>query len=129
MVTVEYAEHGNPVSDFNAADWLYEVKRTIKEGREHHFVVSTGIPIHLLKLAIATDTIKPTDVTFSYCGEVFQANEYGAFLRWPKGFADRQGAICEDILRAATRKRRSNRRAAQEYIDYIKDRQDRQCNA
>jgi hypothetical protein len=109
MVTVEYAEHGNPVSDFNASDWLYEVKRTIKEGREHRFVVSTGIPILLLKLAIARDEIKHTDVTFSYFGQVFQANEYGALMDWPRGFADRQNAICEDTLRAAILKRKQAR--------------------
>ena len=106
MVVIEYAERGQPVSDFNFGDWLCNVMQHIDSG--HTFVVSTAMPIDAIRLAIVQGKIDCKDVTFSYMGLLFQANEYGAILDWPMGFADRNTAISTDILRAAMKKRRAS---------------------
>jgi hypothetical protein len=104
MTVIEYAEHGSAVTDFNFRDWLYNVKHNL--GKDARFIVSTSVAIHAVRLAIARDEIPAEEIVFQYFGHGFQANEYGAILEWPRGFADVENALAEDILRAAMRKRR-----------------------
>lgn len=104
MIVIDYAEHGNPISDFNYGDWLYNVKKNL-DG-DHTFVVSTSVPIAAIRLAIVRGEIDHTKIIFRYSNEVFQANEYGAILNWPNGFCDIESRFAEDILKCAMRKRR-----------------------
>jgi hypothetical protein len=106
MLTVEYAEHGHAVSDFDYKRWLDNAKAIIASGKNAKLAVSTAMPIHALRLAIALGEIAPDAVTFEFWGQHIQANTFGALSEWPVGFADRDGAISADILRVATRKRR-----------------------
>jgi hypothetical protein len=104
MITIEYAEHGQAVSDFNYKDWLDNVKANI--GRDHTFIVSTSIPIYAVRLAIVLGEIDFNEIVFKYCGEVFQANKYGAIENVLFGFCDLEGNLATDILRYAMKKRR-----------------------
>jgi len=106
MITIEYCEHGNPVSDFNYSDWIHDVKKTTQD---HTFRVSTQLPIDLVRLAIVRGELSHSDVTFLYCGHCFQANEYGAIQSRPTGFCDRITGASEDILRCAMKKRKQER--------------------
>jgi hypothetical protein len=104
MITIEYAENGQAVSDFNYKDWLDNVKANI--GRDHTFIVSTSIPIYAVRLAIVLGEIDFNEIVFKYSNEVFQANKYGAIERWPLGFCDLEVNLATDILRYAMKKRR-----------------------
>ena len=104
MIVIEYAEHGQPVSDFNYGDWLDNIKRNINN--DHTFVVSTSVPISAIRLAICRGEIDGAKIVLRYFNEVFQADEYGALPIWPKGFADIESRFAEDILRCAMRKKR-----------------------
>jgi hypothetical protein len=103
MIIIDYCKHGKAVSDFDSSDWICEVKKT-KHNRT--FQVSTSLPVDLVRLAIVSDEINCKDVTFLYCGDYFQANEYGAIENWPTGFCDGQIAVIEDILRRAIEKKK-----------------------
>lgn len=106
MITIEYAENGQPVSDFNYKYWLDNVKANI--GHDHTFVVSTSIPIYAVRLSIVLGEIDFNKIVFKYSNEVFQANKYGAIEKWPFGFCDLETRIAEDILRYAMKKRRGD---------------------
>jgi len=108
MITIEYCEDGQPISDFSCSDWLYNVKQVTAD---HIFRVSTSLPIGFIRLAIVRGELDYNNVTFLYCGHPFQANRFGAILDWPTGFCDRYIAVCEDILRAAMKKKREERAA------------------
>lgn len=105
MITIEYCENGTAVSDFNYSDWLYNVIKNAKA--DHTFLVSTSLPINLVRLAIIRDELDYRHVYFLYCGYSFQANEYGVISNWPHGFCDRDIAVSEDILRYATKKKKT----------------------
>jgi len=106
MITIEYCKEGLAISDFSYSDWVYNVKQTIKDGKDHKFEVSTSIPIAALRLEIALGNIDCESITFCFWGQYFQANKYGAITNWPRGFADVECAIAEDILRVAIKQRR-----------------------
>ena len=105
MITIEYAENGQAVSDFNYKDWLDNVKANV--GRDHTFIVSTSVPIYAVRLAIVRGELDCSKIVFKYSNEVFQANEYGAIPDRPFGFCDVENRLAEDILRFAMKKRKS----------------------
>ena len=105
MITIEYSENGQAVSDFNYKDWLDNVKANV--GRDHTFIVSTSVPIYAVQLAIVRGEIDCSKIVFKYSNEVFQANEYGAIPNRPFGFCDVENKLAEDILRFAMKKRKS----------------------
>ena len=104
MVTIEYSEYGQSVSDFDYGDWLDDVKENIESNRT--FSVSTGIPIHAIRLAICKGEIDCEKVFFKYLGETFQANEYGAFFHWPNGFASVDVDLSFELIKCARNKRK-----------------------
>jgi hypothetical protein len=107
MITIVYGMDGRAVSDFDISDWIWDVIHHCKE--DYSLVVSNALPIHMVRLEIVKGNIDPKDITFKYFDQVFQANKYGAIPDWPKGFADREIAVCEDILRTAMKIRKKER--------------------
>jgi hypothetical protein len=103
MIIIEYAEHGQAVSDFNYKDWLDNVKANV--GRDNTFIVSTSVPIYAVQLAIVRGELDCSKIVFKYSNEVFQANEYGSIPNRPFGFCDVESRLAEDILRFAMKKR------------------------
>lgn len=106
MITIEYCEEGQSISDFSCSHWLYDLmygptERTLR--------VSTSLPIAFVRFAIVCGELNYENITFLYNGHSFQANKYGAIQDWPKGFCDRDVATCEDILRVAMKKRKEEK--------------------
>jgi hypothetical protein len=112
MVTIEYTAEGALVSDFRIENWLAEITVALRTGYDYEFSVSTENPIHAIRLAIARDEISAEAIRFQYNGHTFSANKYGAILEWPEGFADRSCRLSENILRAATERKREERAGA-----------------
>ena len=106
MITIEYAGNGFAVNDFLAEQWLRDLL-SWDPARDHHSVISSSLPIALVREAIAKGNLSHDKVTFVFEGRSFQANEYGSIPDWPRGFCDKEIACSERILRAAMDRRRA----------------------
>jgi hypothetical protein len=121
MITIEYGDTGIGryinVNDFNYNEWTTRLKNQI-DGiygdikADLHYLVSTSIFITAIRLEIAKGNIDYNKIQFKFGNKIFQANEYGCMLDWPKGFCDKETDLCQQILSTNMEKRKSERRSS-----------------
>ncbi len=102
MITIEYCEDGEAVSDFNVDRWFKSVVNATKDPFESAYrpndKVSTTPPIDRVRVAIANGELSCEDVNFIFNGKIIKSNEYGALSEWPDGFCDVGLKLIEKIL-------------------------------
>jgi hypothetical protein len=119
MVIIEYSEAGECISDFDIGAF---VKRVADAPDGMTFQVSNGTAIHAVRLSIVSGGLNHKAVYFGYDDKEFQANEYGAVPSWPYGWADLECRISEDILLAASRRRKGlEAKPRQPYVRTFED--------
>jgi len=105
MITIEYTDNGEAVSDFNYSEWLERVKNNVDSNTT--FKVSTSTPIFAIRLAIVKGEVDHKKIKFKYNDKESNVNEYGVFNYWPKGFADVTDVLVQNILSTAIKKKKN----------------------
>jgi hypothetical protein len=105
MLTVEYTREGTPVNDFTYINWVYKVLHY--KNSDKVFCVSTSIAITAVRLEIVKGNLDCSKVVFKFGDKLLYANEYGAITNWPQGFCDTETRLCEEILRLAMAKKKT----------------------
>ena len=105
MITFTY----DPISGRAIPDGMVEVEykllmRLKDAGMPLMTKFSTENIFTYIRLQIDLGNLDCNDVEFSYNGEVFRANEYGAIPDWPNGFCDYNIGLCEQILTTTMKK-------------------------
>jgi hypothetical protein len=105
MIYIEYSEYGIAISDFEHKEWLDRLKETLcynkkfdNIGYDTKFAVSTSLPISAVRLAICRGEIDNAHIAFIYKNKIFQTDKNGRIADWPRGFADIEGDLTEDML-------------------------------
>jgi len=104
MITIEYTETGEAISDFNYEHWLNNVKNNLDSNNV--FKVSTSVPVYAVRLAIAKGEIDHTKVKFKYKDRESSVNKYGVVNYWPAGFADVIDILTSKIIETSIIKRK-----------------------
>lgn len=98
MITIIYdAYAGVSIPDGKVQDTVYEWIE-INSHKNSIYHTSTGLVIDAMRLAIKNCMIPTRDVLFVFNDMAFQANEYGQFETWPKGFCDTHDMLLIGLL-------------------------------
>ena len=111
MITIEYCEDGEPISDFNYEDWITRIKNYFLYAKEQDWYLkaSTDIAIQALRLEIAKGNINCEDITFAFKDEKFKANKYGVFNKVPDGFCKAHFDLIWQIIRVGIDKHKEDK--------------------
>ena len=111
MITLEYCEDGEPVSDFNYRHWLEKFTLTIRAGLDidANYKVSTSLPIIAVRHEIAKGEIDHQKIIFKFGEHHLRSNEYGVMDNWPEGYCDIDLDLCSKILRLGAKKRKEKK--------------------
>ena len=90
MLTIEYADHGEPISDVNSEPWALDVieQYTIGYGKDRDVVVSNELLIEVFRVLIYEGKIDSKQIRFLYKGRYIYPYKDGGVMNWPKGFCD-----------------------------------------
>lgn len=109
MLTIEYCRDGDPISDFEAEEWVREIINIEKNDSEFLSKVSTSLPIDLISLAVVDGKLNYKNVKFLFNGEHMFINEYGVIQNQKIGFCDKSLNTVTKTILAAINKRKEKR--------------------
>ena len=108
MITVEYCQEGEAVSDFDVFSFVQDIIQDLKQDIDKEIKVSTSDVIHKIRSEIAQNNIHYDAIQFKYKDEIITVDANGRMPYEPRGFADIDMDICDEILNANQKKYEEN---------------------
>lgn len=105
MITIEYCEEGNPVSDFHCRLFVDNVKCLIENGNQDYTIkTSTNLVLDFLRLAIIKEEINYKDVVVKFKGQIIEFDVDGLLKKYPEGLGDIASEVCLKYLELSVNK-------------------------
>lgn len=96
MITIEYSENGQAISDFNCDKYIKNIQELIFIDR--HYAVSSSIVILAIRAAIARKELDHEKIRFKFNGQFLYPDKNGRIEYWPEGFCNFDLKFMDDLI-------------------------------